>query len=158
MPETGPGRFDADAFAIALGLLALAALVAYDASTLQATQIYASVGPRAVPYVVAGGLSICGVLTAIAAFRGVFPAREPDHWGPVAWIAGGLLFQILAIAYGGGFILATAVLFAATSRAFGRKALAVDFLIGLALGTGVYLLFTKVLTLSLPQGPLEHLL
>ena len=159
-PDTArPGSsFDASVLAIALGQLALAGLVAYDASTIQVTQIYASVGPKAVPYVVAGGLAICGVLTAIAAFGGSFPAREPDHWEPVAWIGGGLLLQILAIAFGIGFITATAVLFAATSRAFGRRALPQDLLVGLMLGTGVYLLFTKALTLSLPQGPLERLL
>jgi putative tricarboxylic transport membrane protein len=51
-----------------------------------------------------------------------------------------------------------ALLFAATARGFGRRALLVDLLIGLALGLVVYLMFTKLLTLALPQGPLERLI
>ena len=35
---------------------------------------------------------------------------------------------------------------------------AAEVAIGLAIGVTLYLLFTKVLTLSLPQGPLERLL
>jgi putative tricarboxylic transport membrane protein len=60
--------------------------------------------------------------------------------------------------FGGGFVLAMALLFAATARGFGRRALLVDLLIGLALGLVVYLMFTKLLTLALPQGPLERLI
>ena len=47
---------------------------------------------------------------------------------------------------------------AATAAAFGRRAVIVDALIGLALGLVVFLLFDKVLTLSLPAGPIERLL
>jgi putative tricarboxylic transport membrane protein len=156
--EAPTGHFDPGVLAIALGLLALAALVAYDASQLPAAATYARIGPQAAPYWIAAGLAGCGVLTVVAALRGSFPAREPDHWQPVAWIVGGLLFQIAAVGLGLGFIPATAVLFAATSRAFGRRAFATDLAIGLSIGIGLYLLFTKVLTLSLPQGPLERLL
>jgi putative tricarboxylic transport membrane protein len=155
--KAGSGRFDPGVLAIAIGLFGLAALVAYDASTIRLTQVYATVGPKAAPFMVAGGLALFGALTTIAAFSGAFARREPEHWGPVAWIGGGLAFQIMALTSGLGFILATAVLFATTSRAFGRRALPQDLGIGLVLGTGVYVMFTKLLTLSLPQGPLERL-
>ena len=59
---------------------------------------------------------------------------------------------------GGGFILATAILFTTTSAAFGRKALVQDFAIGLVLAVVIFLIFDKLLTLSLPAGPLERLL
>ena len=65
---------------------------------------------------------------------------------------------IAIIAFGGGFIPATAVLFAATAAAFGRKAVITDLVIGAVLGLAVYLLFDKLLTLSLPAGPIERLL
>jgi putative tricarboxylic transport membrane protein len=65
---------------------------------------------------------------------------------------------IALVAWGGGFIAATTVLFAATSWAFGRRAVVTDVLLGAVLATCIYLVFTKLLTLGLPQGPLERLL
>ena len=56
------------------------------------------------------------------------------------------------IGFGGGFIIATTLLFAMTSAAFGRKALHIDLLIGFVLATVVYLSFHKILSLSLPAG------
>ena len=50
------------------------------------------------------------------------------------------------------------MLFAATAAAFGRKAVIIDLVIGAVLGIAVYLLFDKLLTLSLPAGPIERLL
>jgi putative tricarboxylic transport membrane protein len=50
------------------------------------------------------------------------------------------------------------VLFAATATAFGRRAIHIDLAIGLVLAIVVFLLFDKLLTLSLPAGPLERLL
>jgi putative tricarboxylic transport membrane protein len=62
------------------------------------------------------------------------------------------------ISLGGGFILGSALLFAFTARAFGRRALLVDLLIGAVVGLLVYLLFHGLLTLALPEGPLERLI
>ena len=55
-------------------------------------------------------------------------------------------------------MIGTAILFATTSAAFGRKAFLIDLLIGAVLAVIIYLLFAKLLTLSLPAGPIEHLL
>ena len=49
------------------------------------------------------------------------------------------------------------ILFAATATAFGRRAILTDLAIGFVLGTGAYLMFSKLLSLSLPMGPLERL-
>ena len=57
----------------------------------------------------------------------------------------------------GGFIPATTVLFAATAAAFGRRAILTDLAIGFVLSVVVYLMFSKVLSLSLPAGPIERL-
>ena len=84
--------------------------------------------------------------------------REAADGRALLWIGGGLVGLIACIALGGGFIIATAILFSCTARGFGREALLVDIAIGLALGTAIYLLFLKLLTLSLPTGPLEALL
>jgi len=91
------------------------------------------------------------------AWRGDFPARESFDPKVVVLILGGLAALIAIIGLGGGFIPATAVLFAATATAFGRRAIHVDLAIGLVLAAVVFLLFDKLLTLSLPAGPLERL-
>jgi putative tricarboxylic transport membrane protein len=92
------------------------------------------------------------------ALRSALPDREPADSRAILWIGLGLGALIASIGFGLGFIPAMALLFAATARAFGRDAIVADLLIGLALGLVVYLMFTKLLTLSLPQGPLERLL
>ena len=85
---------------------------------------------------------------------------RPDPADPVAlgWAVAGLVGLIGTIGLGLGFIVATAVVFALTARAMGRRALFADLGIGLALGLAIYLMFAKVLTLSLPMGPLERLI
>ena len=62
------------------------------------------------------------------------------------------------IGFGGGFILATSALFVTTSGAFARRAILVDSIIALVMSTLIYLAFDRLLTLSLPTGPLERLL
>ena len=73
-------------------------------------------------------------------------------------ILGGLALLIAIIGLGGGFILATSSLFVTTSAAFGRRAILADTAIALVMTTLIYLAFDRLLTLSLPTGPLERLL
>jgi putative tricarboxylic transport membrane protein len=138
-------------------LLLLALVILWDMSQLTLTSVY-GVGPKAMPIVVAAGLILLSAANLVMALSGGLPVRESAALTPILLILGGMAVLIALIGLGGGFIPATAVLFAATSAAFGRQAFLVDLLIGLALGTIVFLLFDKVLTLSLPAGPLEHLL
>lgn len=142
--------------AIAAGLLVIALVVLWDASALPAP-VY-GIGPRAMPVIVACGLIALAIGNAWLAWRGGFPEREPYDARALGLILGGLAALIAVIGLGGGFIFATTVVFAATSAAFGRRALLVDLAIGFALSLAVYLMFTKLLTLSLPVGPLERLL
>ncbi|MGU3495564.1 tripartite tricarboxylate transporter TctB family protein [Xanthobacteraceae bacterium A53D] len=150
-------RPDGAGIAIAAGLAALAGVIWWDATKLTAGSPY-GLGPDAAPKVVAIGLGILAVLNFIAAWRGAMPHREQGDLGAILWIIGGMVALIAIIAVGGGFIVATAILFAATARAFGRRAFLADFGIGLALGIAAYLLFAKLLTLTLPMGPLERLI
>jgi putative tricarboxylic transport membrane protein len=76
----------------------------------------------------------------------------------VGWIGLALASLVAAIGLGGGFILGTTLLFAFTARAFGRRAFLADVIIGAVLGLIVYLLFHGLLTLALPEGPLERLI
>ena len=149
-------RVDIAGLTIAGFLLVLAAIVFWDMNRLQLGAVY-GIGPRAMPIVVGTGLAILGIANGANAVRGGFPERESVDMTAILLILGGLAALIGLIAVGGGFILATASLFAAVSTAFGRRAFVVDFLIGLALGASAYLLFAKLLALTLPTGPLEAL-
>ena len=59
-------------------------------------------------------------------------ARAADP-KPILLILGGLAALIALIGLGGGFIPATAILFATTAAAFGRRAFLVDLAIGFVL-------------------------
>jgi putative tricarboxylic transport membrane protein len=110
------------------------------------------------PVVIASGLVLLAIGNFITAWRGELPERESMDPRAILLILGGMVALIALIALGGGFIPATAVLFAATSAAFGRKAILTDLLIGAVLAVVIFLVFDKVLTLSLPAGPIERLL
>ncbi len=110
------------------------------------------------PFVVAAGLVLLSIGNLVMALQGDLPLREDIDPKAIQRILGGLAALMAVIGFGGGFIIATALLFAMTSSAFGRKALHIDLAIGAALALTVYLLFAKLLSLSLPVGPIERLL
>ena len=87
-----------------------------------------------------------------------FPPREDIDPQAIVLILGGLAALIAIIGLGGGFIAATTILFVDHRAAFGRRAFHIDLAIGLVLAVAIYLLFDKLLTLSLPAGPLERLI
>ncbi len=150
-------RTDPAGLAAAAFLVALAAVIVWDASQLTISSAY-GLGPQAVPIVIAAGLALLGLGNLVMAVRHDFPVREETNPKAILLILGGLAALMALIAIGAGFIFATAILFACTSAGFGRRALVTDLGIGLLLGAAMYLLFVKVLTLSLPAGPLERLL
>jgi len=149
-------RIDNRAAGIGLALLAIAAVIVWDTSAQTISSTY-GIGPTAMPYIVVVGLIIVGLGHVAVALRAGLPAAEPADIVAIGWIAIGLVALLLCIAFGGGFILATAILFATTARGFGRRAFLTDAAIGLVLGIAIHLLFSKLLTLTLPAGPLERL-
>jgi len=149
-------RPDLPALIIAVVLAGLGAVVAWDTYHLGGAASYARIGPKAFPYAVAGGLAILAAWTAVEAWRGDFPAREHEEFGPIAWIVGGLAAQMLLLTTV-GFSIATGVLFAATARGFGRGPLWLTLPFGIVFSFAVWLVFAKGLQLSLPAGPLERI-
>jgi len=149
-------RVDRAGLVIALGLALLAAVLVWDASQIQSSTTY-GMGPQAMPVVIAIGLGLLAIGNLYDALRGNLPARESADWKAVLLILAGLALLISIIGLGGGFILATSALFVTTSAAFGRRAILADCAIALVLTTLIYLAFDKLLTLSLPAGPLERL-
>ena len=150
-------RFDPAGGVIAASLALIAGIILWDASKLQITSAY-GVGPKMMPIVVACGLLVLAVANLVMAMRGELPPRESADPKAIILILGGLAALITIIGLGGGFIPATAILFAATAAAFGRKAFLTDLAIGFVLALVIFLIFDKLLTLSLPSGPLERLL
>ncbi len=150
-------RPEVSALVVAAALFVTAAAIVIDASRLEITSTY-GLGPKAVPFVIAAGLVLLGIGHVVMAFIGDWPEPEPGDPKAIFLILGGLVALIALIALGGGFIPATTILFAATATAFGRRAILTDLLIGFVLALVVFLIFDKLLTLSLPIGPIERLL
>lgn len=151
------GSFYGPYLVVGVVLLAVAALTAWDASNMRIRANY-GVGANAASYLVAGFLTLLGIAHFIGAFRNQQVESEKTDWIAIAWIGAALAGLVGSIWFGGGFILGSTLLFALTARAFGRKAILVDLLIGAVIGLMVYLLFHGLLTLSLPMGPLERML
>ena len=151
-----PRHVDRAGIVIAIALALLAVVLVWDASQIQATATY-GMGPQAMPVVIAIGLGLLAIGNLYDALRGNLPERESADPKAVWLILGGLAALIAIIGFGGGFILATSALFVTTSAAFGRRAIIADTAIALVLTTLIYLAFDKLLTLSLPAGPLERL-
>ena len=149
-------RPDRAAFIIAPVLFAVAIVIWWDAGRLAEMSNYSRIGPATVPHVVAIGLALLAVWTGFEAWRGDFPEREPIEVQPVVFIVAGLAGQMLLLKTA-GFSVATGLLFALTAFGFGRRKLWISLPIGIALSFAVYIIFGRLLQLSLPAGPLEHL-
>lgn len=159
MSQTGSSptrRPDGAALVIALTLATLGAIIIWQTLGMRVAPSYARVGPTTFPYVVGGGLILLSIGTVVSALRGGLPARERDRIGPIAWIVGGLVAQMLSMGVV-GFSVATGLLFAMTAKAFGRGPLWLSLLIGTAFSFIIWFIFAKGLMLSLPRGPLENL-
>lgn len=148
---------DKAGFVIAFGLALLALVVGWDAWRLASVNAHSAVGPAAFPTVIAAGLLILAVATAVEAMRAGPVDRPRDEFGPMAWVLAGLIGQIILLPFL-GFSIATGWLFAATARGFGKGPVWAHFLAGAALCFVVYVIFAKGLQLSLPAGPLERLI
>ena len=157
-PDTAKRRPDVAALIIAAALAILGAVIALDASRLGAGGAYARIGPQTIPYGIAVCLGLLAVWTVIEAVRGDFPEREKQEFAPVLWIVGGLLAQLALIRFS-GFSIATAILFAFTARGMNRRvSLPKALAFGLLLAVLIWFVFSRLLSLTLPAGPLEHLI
>ncbi|MDK1492697.1 tripartite tricarboxylate transporter TctB family protein [Sinorhizobium sp. 7-81] len=156
-PSVETRRPDRAALIIAAVLAAIAGLIFWDVSRLSGLAGYSQVGPTTVPYAIACCLVGLSVWTAVEAVRGDFGhEREKQEFGPVLWIVGGLASQMLLLNTL-GFSIATGILFAMTARGFGKRMLWLTVPIGIVFSFIVWVIFAKLLQLSLPAGPLERL-
>jgi putative tricarboxylic transport membrane protein len=150
--------------AVGLGVCVLAVVLALGAVDIRSEAGYAGVGPNFLPWVVAGGLAVCGVWLVWEARFGGFrafeePAGAPKaYWPGFAWVSAGILLNAALITTL-GFILSCALCFLLAVRGFKGsqgKASSVpagwlkDFLIGVAIAAPVYWMFTQGLAINLP--------
>jgi putative tricarboxylic transport membrane protein len=133
----------------------LAVGVAAEGTTITAGFGYDTVGPRAVPYMIAAGLFASGLSILWPAVRGGAPGEMPAgrNWIAVAAISAALILQMLLV-QPLGWILTSTVAFAVVARVFGRSNMLQNLLFGLVLASATFALFNFGLGFRLPVGRL----
>jgi len=79
--------------------------------------------------------------------------NEPVRFAPIGWLAAGIIAYLL-LAERGGFVVASAALFWFTARAFDSRRPLRDAAFSVVISVGAYLMFARVLQVSLPAGVL----
>jgi putative tricarboxylic transport membrane protein len=144
-----------------MAVTALGLLTAWLTWVIPVTPVYAVVGPKLVPAVVAAALVVFGVLLCASALRGGWSADIPEvaEAGPpnlvaLGWLCGGMLLNLVLIVPF-GFSIGAAAQFVCTARAFGSRAPLRDAVIALAVSLGAFFLFVEALGVNIGAGVLE---
>jgi putative tricarboxylic transport membrane protein len=134
-------------------IIAFALLFGWQASLVPAGPAWATVGPATAPRIVTVLLGVLGlVLVAQAFLRDQTPEpRVPVNRIAFAWLFIGIALQIALIG-SAGFVLASAVLFVCTARAFGSRRLLRDTASGLALAAIAHVVFARLLGYHIGGG------
>ena len=152
---------------VALLLGAAGGLVLWDALRL-VTPFSKSdpVGPKTVPYIVAGLLIVCAVMLAANVLRGGHGEAEggedvdlthPADWKTVLPLVAAFVANILLIDWA-GWVISGTVLFWGSVLALGSRHYVRDGLISVALSLLTFYGFYLGLGISLPAGLLEGIL
>ena len=96
MNDSRTSKIDLAGIAIAGLLIVVAAVIFWDTSTLQISSVY-GLGPKAMPYVIAGGLVVLAVGNLAMTLSGGLPARESADPRAIALILSGLVLLISII-------------------------------------------------------------
>lgn len=146
---------------VGLGVVALGAMAGWLTWVIPVTPVYAVVGPKLVPALIAGALGLLGVLLVVAALRGGWSADIPEvaEAGPpnvvsIAWLGGGMLLNLVLVVPL-GFALSAAIQFVCTARAFGSRSPLRDAGIALVVSLGAFFLFVEALGVNIGAGLLE---
>ena len=145
--EAGPGP--AVAAGIGVVLLMLAAILVIDGQRLPPGSAM-GVGPAAAMRLVAAFVGVLGIAHLVTAFKqrrlaAAATGATPTNRAALAWVFAALAGLMLILQVGGGFIAASAWLFALTARGFGAPLGPKSIGIGVTLAALVYLFFTKAL-------------
>jgi putative tricarboxylic transport membrane protein len=110
------------------------------------------------PLLVLAGLIFFGGAALLAAVRTRRTSSQPaaaPRWRPAALLAVGVVLD-LAFMERAGFVITSAALFWLTARAFDQRHPTRDALFAVGVATGSYLLFVRVLNVTLPAGVLAR--
>lgn len=148
--------------AVALGVVALGALVLIETARTQSPATSGAVGPRTFPFIIGSLLVVVGLALVVEVARGGRgqPAADedvdlaaPSDWRAMGSIAVSFLAHVLLVVPA-GWPVAGAVLFAGVAWALKAPPLRAA-VIGVVLAAIVFVLFDQVLLVPLPAGPLE---
>ena len=173
-PTPNPHPLTPDAVA-GLVIVALGGWVLWQAAQLRAGPGYAAVGPRVFPVIVGLGLLGSGAAVLGGALRaaraaaragagavvasgvgGERPVEEPTDWTALLAMAA-CLAAYVALFRPLGFVLASIGFFVAGAWALGSRAWVRDLVAGALVSVITFGVFTWLLGLELPAGPLEPL-
>ncbi len=110
------------------------------------------------PLLVLGGLMFFGGAALLAAFRTGRRSSRRNRgagWRPAALLLAGVVLDLVLMERA-GFVITSAVLFWLTARAFDQGHPSRDALFAVGVATGSYLLFVRVLNVTLPAGVLAR--
>lgn len=159
-PDRREQRYE---LAVAIAVAVLGVVVLWQTREIRVSPMNAKIGPRVIPYVVGSGLVVVGLWYAIDVLRGNVvgnaageDAEDVDSdattdWSTVVWI-GVSLVAYLVLLERAGFIIASSVLFLGAAFGMGSRRFARDAVVAAVLSVAVYLLFTRGLSLRLPEG------
>ena len=166
---SSPGRrtIDRAELGVALLLGVIGAVVLFDAARLDVPYSQSDpVGPRTVPFIVAGLLLVCAFSLGLNVARGGHGVAEegedvdltaPTEWRVVlpllaTFVANVLLIDVL------GWVISGALLFFGSSWALGSRHPVRDLVISLALSVATFYGFYSGLGILLPAGVLDGVL
>ena len=159
MTPLAPGRRRAGVL-VALGVVALAGVTAWQTTSIPTSPAYAQIGPRVFAWGVALGLVLLGGVLLFQALTGRWAAEEEDaaevDWSALAWLLGGLFLNIVLIETL-GFVVASTVLFVCVARAFGSAQWVRNAGIAVVFALVTYLGFAKLLGISIGAGIFKDL-
>ncbi len=161
------GTRSASALLVALALVGLGLFVLHQGYSIGVEQsAYARVGPQVFPYAIGAGLIAIGALLARSALKGSWsvnwaettetgPTRRESwrHMSSVGLVGLGLVANAALIAPL-GFVIASTLMFALTTWAFGSRRVFFDLAVGAVFYTVIFITITNALGLSLPGGTL----
>jgi putative tricarboxylic transport membrane protein len=157
------GRPDRADLGAGLFVLGLGGIAVWQTLAIPVSPIYAQVGPKLVPWLIAVALLVVGGLLTLAALRGGWSRdiEELQGGAPVNWRALGLmlasLLANLALIVPFGFTVAATVQFTLVAAAFGSRAHLTNLGIAFAVSLGAYALFVKLLGVNIGAGLVEGL-
>ena len=143
-------RLNADTVAGGIGFAFALAYLAATFAIPEGSFANAAVGPAALPAVIGAALAVASLaLAARGVLRGV-PAQSPARFAVVAGLLLGYILLLLPL----GYVISTFLFLFGTTMYLDRGRPVRNFVYSLLFALVVYYVFTELLTVVLPAGPL----